>query len=47
MPPIIDPLLPGGNGACTGFSDGSMDGADRGWWRYVNFLTPRVPWTDN
>jgi hypothetical protein len=43
----LESVLPGGNGACTGFSDRDVDGGTPGWWLYFNFLAARVPWIDD
>jgi cysteine-rich repeat protein len=43
----LSSLLPGGTGNCSPRDDRDMNGADRGWWFYLNFTAPRVTWVDN
>ena len=43
----LESILPGGNSACTGFSDQDVDGGVAGWWFYFNFIAQRVPWVDD
>lgn len=42
----LESVLPGGNGACTGFADTDVHAGATGWWFYFNFIAPRVPWLD-
>ncbi len=43
----LSALLPGGMGNCSSRDDRDMNGTVRGWWFYLNFTAPRVPWIDN
>lgn len=42
----LSSLLPGGTGACAGYSDKDTDNGVVGWWFYMNFPATRVMWTD-
>jgi cysteine-rich repeat protein len=41
----LSSLLPGGTNNCAGHSDKDMDNGVVGWWFYLNFTAPKVPWT--
>ncbi|HUQ07209.1 MAG TPA: DUF4215 domain-containing protein [Kofleriaceae bacterium] len=49
----LSSVLPGGdppgpgNTNCAGHSDVDINNGVRGWWFYLNFSAPRVPWVDN
>jgi len=42
----LSSLLAGGSGACPNYSDKDVDNGVTGWWFYLNFTAPKVPWTD-
>jgi hypothetical protein len=42
----LSSLLAGGTGACPNYSDKDVDNAVVGWWFYLNFTAPKVPWID-
>jgi len=43
---MLSVLLPGGNGSCAGYSDKDTDNGQPGWWFYLNFTAPKVPWSE-
>jgi cysteine-rich repeat protein len=43
----LSTLLAGGSGACPSYSDKDTDNGVVGWWFYLNFTAPTVPWSDN
>jgi cysteine-rich repeat protein len=43
----LSSLLAGGSGACPSYSDKDTDNGVVGWWFYLNFTAPTVPWSDN
>lgn len=42
----LSTLFPGGAGNCAMHSDVDIYEGVRGWWVYINFTAPRVPWSD-
>jgi hypothetical protein len=43
----LSTLLAGGSGSCPTFSDKDTDNGVVGWWFYLNYTAPTVPWSDN
>jgi cysteine-rich repeat protein len=42
----LSSLLPGGTGNCAGYSDKDTNNGQPGWWFYLNFTAPKVPWSE-
>jgi cysteine-rich repeat protein len=42
----LSSILAGGTGSCQSSSDKDVDNGVTGWWFYLNFTAPKVPWTD-
>jgi hypothetical protein len=42
----LSSLLPGGMGNCSTRDDRDTNAGVRGWWFYLNFTAPLVPWLD-